>query len=237
MRHRVYGRKLNRDTEHRRAMFRNLAAGLFEHGQIQTTLPKAKAVQPFVERLVTLAKRGDLHARRQAIALLRDRIMCDNEEKIERDRYGEVRRGPKLIRHLFENIGPQYADRDGGYTRIIHLARRRIGDGTQLVLLQLVSDEMGPEIGSRESLRSRKADRRREFAEKLGVWSKDGGAKGGGASAAATATADADADADADASATEASSEAAEAAAASDAAAAADAEAEANGGSEQQDKG
>lgn len=232
MRHRVYGRKLNRDTEHRRAMFRNLAAGLFEHGQIETTLPKAKAVQPFVERLVTLAKRGDLHARRQAIALLRDRIMCDDEEKVERDRYGEVRRGPKLIRHLFENIGPQYADRDGGYTRIIRLARRRIGDGTQLVLLQLVSDEMGPEIGSRESLRRRKADRRREFAEKLGVWSREG-SSGSSSGSAATATATADAEA----SAAEASGEAAEAAAASDAAAEAEGDGGSGGEQQQQDKG
>ena len=190
MRHRVYGRKLNRDTEHRRAMFRNLAAGLFEHGQIQTTLPKAKAVQPFAEKLITLARRGDLHARRQAIALLRDRIMCDDDSKVERDRYGEVRKGPKLIRHLFENIGPQFADREGGYTRIVRLARRRIGDGTQLVVLQLVSDERGPEIHSRLAHRRRKADSRRDFARKLGVWGqeKDPAAAGAAAAAAAATT-------------------------------------------------
>lgn len=186
MRHRVYGRKLNRDTEHRRAMFRNLAAGLFEHGQIQTTLPKAKAVQPFAEKLITLAKRGDLHARRQVVALLRDRIMCDDEEKVERNRYGEVRKGPKLVRHLFENIGPQYSDRDGGYTRIVRLAKRRIGDGTQLVVLQLVGTDVGPEIGSRMAHRRRKADGRRDFARKLGVWGQENNPAAAGA---ATATA------------------------------------------------
>ncbi len=166
MRHRMYGRKFSMDTEHRRAMFRNLAAGFFEHGQITTTLPKAKAVQPFVEKIITLAKRGDLHARRRTIQLLRDRIMCDDESKIERDRYGEVSKGPKLVRHIFENVGPRYTDRQGGYTRIIKLAKNRIGDGSQLVVLQLVGDESGPEIGGRRSPRRVAKQRRRDFASK-----------------------------------------------------------------------
>ncbi len=166
MRHRVYGRKFSMDTEQRRAMFRNLAAGFFEHGQITTTLPKAKAVQPFIEKIITLAKRGDLHARRRTVALLRDRIMCDDESKIERDRYGEVRKGPKLVRHIFENVGPRFADRQGGYTRIVRLARHRIGDGSPLVLLQMVGDESGPEIGGRRSTRRLAKERRRAFAEK-----------------------------------------------------------------------
>lgn len=166
MRHRVYGRKFSMDTEQRRALLRNLAAGFFEHGQITTTLPKAKAVQPFVEKIITLAKRGDLHARRRTVALLRDRIMCDDESKIERDRYGEVRKGPKLVRHIFENVGPRFADRQGGYTRIVKLAKNRIGDGSPLVVLQMVGDESGPEIGGRKSARRTAKQRRRDFASK-----------------------------------------------------------------------
>ncbi len=167
MRHRVYGYKLNRDSEHRIAMFRNMVAGLFEHGQITTTLPKAKAIQPMAEKLITLAKRGDLHARRRAIAILRDRIMCDDEDKIERNKFGDVVKGPKLIRHLFENIGPNYKDRNGGYTRIIRLGTHRLGDGGDQVLLQLVGDQTGPEIGGLNSNRRAKATRRRAFAEKI----------------------------------------------------------------------
>ncbi len=167
MRHRVHGYKLNRDTEHRTAMFRNIVAGLFEHGQITTTKQKAKAVQPMAEKLITLAKRGDLHARRRAIAVLRDRVMCDDEKKITRNRQGEVVKGPKLIRHLFEEIGPRFADRQGGYTRIIKLGTHRLGDGTDLVMLQLVGKESGPEIGGLSSHRRDKADRRRAFSEKV----------------------------------------------------------------------
>jgi large subunit ribosomal protein L17 len=167
MRHRVYGYKLSVDTEHRRAMFRNLAAAVFEHGQITTTLPKAKAVQPLVEKLITLAKRGDLHARRLAFAMLRDRIMCDDESQIERDRYGEVKKGPRLLRHLFDEIGPRYRDRSGGYSRIVKLSKHRIGDGSSLVLLQLVGEEQGPEIGGRRSHRRKAGERRRRFAERV----------------------------------------------------------------------
>ncbi|MBL1218657.1 MAG: 50S ribosomal protein L17 [Planctomycetes bacterium] len=169
MRHRVHGYKLNRDTEHRTAMFRNLAAGLFEHGQIETTHAKAKAVQPFAEKLITLAKRGDLHARRRVVALLRDRIMCDDAEQITRDRYGDVTKGPKLVRHLFDNVAPKFSERNGGYTRIIKLSKRRIGDGSDLVLLQLVGDEEGPEIGGLFSRRREQKSKRQAFAEKLGV--------------------------------------------------------------------
>lgn len=173
MRHKVYGRRLNRDTEHRRAMRRNMAAGFFEHGQIVTTLPKAKAVQPYVEKLITLAKRGDLHSRRRAITILRDRIMCDDEEQITRDRYGEVKKGPMLIKHLFEEVAPRFADRPGGYTRIIRLSKNRLGDGSALVALQLVGDESGPEIGGQSSSRRNAKARRRAFAEK--VLAKAGG--------------------------------------------------------------
>jgi len=167
MKHRVSGYILNRDSEHRTAMFRNLVAGLFEHGQITTTKQKAKAVQPFAEKLITLARRGDLHARRRVVALLRDRIMCDDEEKITRNRYGEVVSGPKLIRHLFENIAPRYHDRPGGYTRIVKLGEHRLGDGGDLVMLQLVGEEGGPEIGGLYSPRREKARRRRDYAERV----------------------------------------------------------------------
>src|ERR1700726_4344924 len=98
MRHANAHRKLNRTAEHRRAMFANMAAALIKHEQIVTTLPKAKDLRPIVEKLVTLGKRGDLHARRQAIAQLRDLAM---------------------VRKLFEVIGPRYKGRDGGYTRVM----------------------------------------------------------------------------------------------------------------------
>ncbi|MHC4975711.1 MAG: 50S ribosomal protein L17, partial [Planctomycetota bacterium] len=97
MRHRKTTPKLGRTTAHRKSTLRNLAAGLFEHGQITTTIPKAKALRPYAEKLITLAKRGDLHSRRLVIARLRDRIMADDESKVERNRYGELRKGPKLV--------------------------------------------------------------------------------------------------------------------------------------------
>jgi len=167
MRHRKAGYKLGRTTAHRTSTLRNLTAGLFEHGQITTTIPRAKAVQPFAERLITLAKRGDLHARRLAAARLNDRIMASDEDALERNRYGEIRKGPKLIKHLFEEIGPRFKDRPGGYTRIVKLDKRRLGDGGALCVLQLVGDEEGPEIGGRVSVRRRIADGRTEFAAKL----------------------------------------------------------------------
>lgn len=167
MRHRKAGYKLGRTTAHRKATLRNLAAGLFEHGQIRTTIPKAKAVQPYVERLITLAKRGDLHSRRLVASRLQDRVMTGDESQVERNRYGEVRKGPKLVKHIFEEIAPRFQDRPGGYTRIIKLDQRRKGDGGELCVLQLVGNEEGPEIGGRLSVRRRTADGRTEFAAKL----------------------------------------------------------------------
>ncbi len=167
MRHRKAGFKLGRTTAHRKSTLRNLAAGLFEHGQIRTTVQRAKAVQPYAERLITLAKRGDLHSRRLVASRLQDRIMTGDESQLERNRYGELRKGPKLVKHLFEEIAPRYQDRPGGYTRIIKLDERRKGDGGELCVLQLVGDEEGPEIGGRLSMRRRAADGRTEFAAKL----------------------------------------------------------------------
>ncbi len=194
MRHRKAGYKLNRTSAHRQAMLRNLAASLFEHGQVVTTLPKAKAVQPFVEKVVTKAKRGDLHARRRVIAMLgRDRLAFDwrylpkdasereresfetqteiaeqyfelpPAEQTERNRYGELRKAPRLVRHIFENVAPRFADRTGGYTRIVKLGKHRLGDAAELVLIQFVGAEDGPEISGRPSTRRRKADRRAAY--------------------------------------------------------------------------
>jgi large subunit ribosomal protein L17 len=185
MRHRLYGRKFSRDSEHRRAMFKNLAAGLFEHGEITTTLPKAKAVQPLVEKIITLARRGTFQARRQIEAKVNDRMIhawvadtnvpdarkdnryfeLPDKAEIEFNRYGEVRKAPRLIQHIMTRIGPLFAERKGGYTRIVKLPSRRLGDGTDLVLLQLVGREEGPQIGGSGTSRRRQvADRRTAFA-------------------------------------------------------------------------
>jgi len=146
MRHRVGGYKLSRHTHHRRAMWRNMAVSLFTHGQITTTIPKAKSVQPFVERLITLARKGDLAARRRVIAKLGDLIMVkgDDDADVKRNKYGEVVGGPRLVKKLFDEIAPTYADRSGGYTRVVRLGTHRIGDGGDLCVLQLVGGEDGP---------------------------------------------------------------------------------------------
>ena len=171
MRHRVYGYKLSRDSEQRTSDRRNLAAALFMHGQIRTTVPKAKMVKPFVEKLITAARKGDLASRRRVLAALgRDRIMVKNDQDAEakRNRYGELTGGPKLVRKLFEEIAPKYKDRPGGYTRIIRLAETRRGDGTSLCLLQLVgTEEVGPQVSGQYSRRRQKANKRMEFAAKV----------------------------------------------------------------------
>jgi len=134
MRHRVAGRRLSRTSEHRLAMRRNLAASLIQHETISTTIEKAKEVKPFAEKLITLAKKGTLSARRRAIALLGNRDIVDNED-------GEAVKKGTVIGKLFSELGPRYLDRPGGYTRIIRLSLRRLGDNGQLVLLQLVGAE------------------------------------------------------------------------------------------------
>jgi len=187
MRKRIAGKQLSRDTQHRTAMWRNLAAALFEHGEVWTTLPKAKAVQPFIERLITIAKRGDFAARRMLENRLNDRKIHawvadpnvpdekkDNEffdlpdaSDIEFNRYGEVRKAPRLVQHILTSVAPRYADRDGGYTRIIKTGQYRLGDGTEYAVLQLVGEEAGPEIGGGASGRRRQADKRTNFAARL----------------------------------------------------------------------
>ena len=117
MRHKRKRNKLNRDTAHRRALIRNLSMQILEHERIQTTQAKAKVVKPEVEKLITLAKRGDLHARRQALAEL-------NQDKF-------------VVHKLFDEIAPRYSGRPGGYTRILKLGPRR-SDATEMVYIELV---------------------------------------------------------------------------------------------------
>ncbi|MFO0962445.1 MAG: 50S ribosomal protein L17 [Phycisphaerales bacterium] len=189
MRHRIAGYQLSITSSHRKAMLRNLAAGLFEHGQIVTTLPKAKAVQPFVEQLVTVAKRGNLAARRELTSRLTDRKVfawvadpntkeevktaqsrlweLPAADEIEFNRYGELRKSPRLVEHLLKKVAPLYKDRAGGYTRIVKLDKRRLGDGTDLVMLQLVGAEEGPQVKGRKSTRRAAADKRTAFAKKV----------------------------------------------------------------------
>lgn len=132
MRHRIAGRQLSRTSEHREALRRNLTASLFEHETICTTLPKAKEIRSFAEKLITLAKKGTLAARRQAIALLNNRPIYKQDDE------GNLVKQGTIIGKLFSEIAPRFLDRPGGYTRIIKLPKRRLGDASPLVLIQLV---------------------------------------------------------------------------------------------------
>ncbi len=150
MRHKVAGHRLSRTSEHRLAMRRNLAASLIEHETISTTIEKAKEVKPFVEKLITLAKKGTLQSRRQVISLLgnRDVIDCEGDKP---EKKGTV------VGKLFSEVGPRYLDRKGGYTRIIRLSLRRLGDNGQLVLLQLVGQDEGPKKKTKTRKKTKKA--------------------------------------------------------------------------------
>ncbi len=116
MRHGIAHRKLNRTTSHRKAMFANMAASLIEHEQIVTTLPKAKEMKPFMDKLVTLAKKGDLASRRRAIAIVRNKT---------------------AVRKLFDVMGERYKDRSGGYTRVLKAGFRH-GDNAPMAVIELV---------------------------------------------------------------------------------------------------
>ncbi len=116
MRHRNKGRTLSRTASHKKATMRNMATSLFRHERIETTTAKAKELRPFAERLITLAKRGDLHARRLAGRLIADR---------------------QVLGKLFDDIGPRFTERPGGYTRILKLGNRR-GDAAEMALIELV---------------------------------------------------------------------------------------------------
>lgn len=121
MRHRKKGYKLGRNVAHRKAMTRNLVTSLFEHGRVETTSAKAKAIRPEAEKLVTLAKKGDLPARRRAARILKS---------------------PKVLQALFSYWGPLYADREGGYTRILR-GDFRHGDGAEIAYLELIGPDGG----------------------------------------------------------------------------------------------
>lgn len=166
MRHKVAGYKLSRTSEHRKSDRRNLAIALFTHGQITTTIPKAKSVQPFVEKLITTARKGDLAARRRLGKALGNPILVkdDTDTDVKRNKYGELVGGPRVLEKLISDIAPRFADRNGGYTRIVRLGTHRIGDGTDLCVLQLVGDEEGPQVSGQYSRRRQKANRRMEFA-------------------------------------------------------------------------
>lgn len=120
MRHRLSGRKLNRTKSHRRALFANMAVALITHEQISTTLPKAKDLRPIVEKLITLGKRGDLHARRQAVAQIRDEA---------------------AVKKLFDVLAERYKDRSGGYTRVLK-AGFRYGDAAPMAVIELVERDV-----------------------------------------------------------------------------------------------
>ncbi len=119
MRHLKSGRKLGRTTSHRKAMMSNLATAIFEHKSIVTTTPKAKEARSMIERLITFAKRGDLHGRRMVLRIVRDK---------------------NVVKELFETIAPKYESRNGGYTRIIKIGRRK-GDNAPLAIFELVGYE------------------------------------------------------------------------------------------------
>src|SRR5262245_30197988 len=120
MRHQRSGKKLGRDSAHRKALYANLTGALIEHGRIKTTVTKAKAVRPIAEQMITLGRRGDLHARRQATAFLRSK---------------------DVVHKLFAEIGPQFAERPGGYTRIVRIGPR-FGDAADMVYLELVDSTL-----------------------------------------------------------------------------------------------
>ncbi|MDP7343835.1 MAG: 50S ribosomal protein L17 [Alphaproteobacteria bacterium] len=137
MRHRNSGRKLNRNSTHRRAMFRNMATALLKHEQIKTTLPKAKELRPVVERMITLGKRGSLHSRRQALSYLQDE---------------------KIVRKLFDGLAERYENRAGGYTRVLK-AGFRYGDSAPMAYIELVDrdedakgQDSGPDMSLEEPL-------------------------------------------------------------------------------------
>jgi large subunit ribosomal protein L17 len=160
MRHRIMGKQLSRTTSHRIAMRRNMAGSLFEHGAIRTTEAKAKELRRFVEKLITIAKKGDLAARRRVVQKLQSRKIGEKDKAESDYRWYKDGRGT-VVQKLFDEIAPKYADRDGGYTRIIRLADRRIGDAGKQVILQLVE-----ESGAEGSDEPRKTSRRRKRAAK-----------------------------------------------------------------------
>ena len=146
MRHHRVGRKLGRDASHRKALYSNLAGALITHGRIKTTVTKAKAVRPIAEQMITLGRRGDLHARRQAMAYLRSQ---------------------EVVHQLFANVAPRFKDRPGGYSRIVRIGPRP-GDAAEMAYLELVdfsAVEQAEEKAERRRLRLRRRQEADERAE------------------------------------------------------------------------
>ncbi len=195
MRHRVALRKLNRTKEHREALRKNMAQSLFEHGQIRTTLVKAKDLRPFAERLITLARKarsGNLAARQRLSSLLGDRAVIPEENRDEyenmsdaardrvlrarsgrRHRLGAARGGQKftavsIVHHLINNVASRYEDRPGGYTRVIRLGAAQKNDSSEMAVLQLVGEEEAPGTVTRpeKSARKRRTEKRYAAAAK-----------------------------------------------------------------------
>jgi len=191
----VDGRKLSRTSSHRLALRRNLVQSLFEHGEVRTTVVKAKEVRSFAEKLITLAIDGSLPARQRAEALLRDRAVIPPDHQEDYDRMSDAKRNKvirarsgrryrasttrpglkftaeSILHKLFAEIGPRMKKRNetlkcsGGYTRIIKLADRRLGDGGQLAILQLVKEEEKPRKKSKE-----RTERKRRARVKYAVY-------------------------------------------------------------------
>src|ERR1700735_1507670 len=143
MRHNVSGYKLKRDVGARKALFRNLVTSVIEHERVVTTVPKAKAVQPLVEKMITLAKRDTLHTRRQAASFLTT---------------------PKSVQKLFDTLGTRFGQRPGGYTRITRLGNRK-GDGAELAMLELVGSELVKRAAERAKRKEERLKAQREGLE------------------------------------------------------------------------
>lgn len=144
MRHNVRGRKLNRTPAHRKMLYRNLVTSLFKHERITTTVPKAKEARILAEKMITFAKKGDLHSRRMAARKLME---------------------PGILQKLFEEIGPRYSERQGGYTRIMRLGNRK-GDNAELAILELVDNTAKPKsLDSKKRARARRILKAEEKAE------------------------------------------------------------------------
>jgi len=143
MRHRVHGRKLGRTTPHRMALLRNLCTSLFEHERLTTTVQKAKEVRPVAEKLITLGKKGSLHARRRAAGFLLKAA---------------------VVKKLFDTLSARYADRNGGYTRVIKLAHRE-GDGADLAIIELLGSELSVKKAEKAAAEKAKKEKPKKQAE------------------------------------------------------------------------
>ena len=143
MRHRVGGKKLGRKTAHRIMMFRNMVTSFLDKERIRTTLPRAKALRPIAERMITLGKRESLHARRRALAFIKD---------------------PLVVSKLFSTLAPRFAQRNGGYTRIIRLGFRD-GDGAQMAILEMLGSDFKSENTEKAAKKSKKAAKEADASE------------------------------------------------------------------------